>query len=329
MEDERSTANHTLVLKEGAKIVLVGRYDKTFRGGVVFEDPVRNVITSSAGDGEWYRINFVCDVKGSGFVAEGNTLVEIRKYNGQSYTFENSSTNGMVVANGALVDLRSTEAELLNLTATGGDITVSNGTVCCDNQFYSFAGWDGALRFYGDNNTWTGYPFYDFDDPWYIAASESRNSLKFKNLYFCGNPSIAFSTNVIVNALNGVGAVSNVVRVTADSRVYTSKDANSCRAFKVLDSWNFDVGDILSGGVLATDGRLDFEQGATIRLNGTGKIAKSPYSRVVAYAEGGIYGLASATLEVEEPDRWSLVAGGDGKTLLAVYKPKGMIITFH
>lgn len=329
MDDERSTANHTLVLKEGAKIVLVGRYDKTFRGGVVFEDPVRNVITSSAGDGEWYRINFVCDIKGGGFVAEGNTLVEIRKYNGQSYTFENSSTNGMVVANGALVDLRSTEAELLNLTATGGDIIVSNGTVCCDNQFYSFAGWDGALRFYGDNNTWTGYPFYDFDDPWYIAASESRNSLKFNNLYFCGNPSIAFSTNVIVNALNGVGAVSNVVRVTADSRVYTSKDANSCRAFKVLDSWNFDVGDILSGGVLATDGRLDFEQGATIRLNGTGKIAKSPYSRVVAYAEGGIYGLASATLEVEEPDRWSLVAGGDGKTLLAVYKPKGMIITFH
>ena len=325
-DDVRSTANHTLVLKEGAKIVLVGRYDKTFRGGVVFEDPVRNVITSSAGDGEWYRINFVCDVKGSGFVADGNALVEIRKYDGESYAFENTSTNGMVVANGAHLDLRSTEKELLNLSQDGGDITVSNGTVCCDNQFYSFARWDGALRFYGDNNTWTGYPFYDFDDPWDIAASGRRNSFKFKNLYFCGNPSIAFSTNVIVNSLNGVGAVSNVVRVTADSRVYTSKDANRCRAFKVLGTWSFDVADVLAGGSLATDGRLDFYSGATIRMNGTGKPTDGDLSRVVAYAEGGIYGLDSAVLEVDEYSRWRLSAGSDGKTLIATYLPNGMAI---
>ena len=232
----------------------------------------------------------------------------------------------MVVANGAHLDLRSTEKELLNLSQDGGDITVSNGTVCIDNNFYDFAGWDGAVRFHGDDNTWTGYPFYDFDDPWSIAASESRNSFKFKNLYFCGNPSIAFSTNVIVNALNGVGAVSNVVRVTADSRVYTSKDANSCRVFKVLDTWSFDVADVLAGGALATDGRLEFNSGATIRMNGTDKPTDGNLSRVVAYAEGGIYGLDSAVLEVDEYSRWRLSAGSDGKTLIATYLPNGMAI---
>lgn len=328
---EKASSYHVLVLKKGARIELIGGYEKIFRGGVVFEDPVRNVITSSATGDSRYGIHFHCDVKGSGFAAQGKTLVEIRKYdNVSSHQPNNTSTNGMVVSDGALVDLNSNMSDLLNLSATGGDIIVSNGTVCSGNTHYNFAGWDGAVRFYGDKCTWTGYPFYDYENPSYIVSSASgrRNSLKFNNLYFCGNPSIAFSTNVVVNTLNGVGAVSNVVRVSGSS-VYTSTADNSCRAFKVLGTWNFDVEDVLSGGVLATDGRLDFNSGAKIRLNGTGKIAKSPYSRVVAYAEGGIYGLASATLEVEEPDRWSLVAGGDGKTLLAVYKPKGMIITFH
>ena len=327
---EKASAYHALVLKKGAKIELIGGNEKIFRGGVVFEDPVRNVITSSATGDNRFGVNFVSAVKGGGFVAEGNVLVELRKYNGSSYKFDNTSTNGMVVANGALVDLRSTEKALLNLGATGGDVVVSNGTVCSENTFYDFAGWNGAVRFYGDKCTWTGYPFYDYENPSYIPLSTSgkRNSLKFKNLYFCGNPSIAFSTNVVVNTLNGVGAVSNVVRVSGSS-VYTSTADNSCRAFKVLGTWSFDVADILSGGALATDGRLDFASGAKIRLNGTGNIKKSPYSRVVAYADGGIYGLDSATFEVEEPDRWSLAAGGDGKTLLMVYKPKGMVVTFR
>lgn len=326
--DVDSTAYHTLVLKEGAKIRLVGGGDKTFRGGVVFEDPVRNIITANPVDEGRYRINFVCDVKGSGFVAEGDAIVEIRKYNGASYAFSNTSSNGMVVADGALVDLRSNEKDLLNLTATGGDIVVSNGTLCSDNTFYDFAGWNGAVRFCGDSSTWTSHPFYDYDSPWSIAASANRNSIKFNNLHFCGNPAVAFSTDVIVNTLNGLGAVSNTVDVS-DSRVYTSPRGDKCRRFKVLGEWNFDVADAMAGGVLATDGRIDFESGAKIRLCGAGKIRNAPYSFVVAYAESGIFGLDVSVLEVEDPERWSLVVGADGKTLLAQYTPKGTVVTIR
>lgn len=327
---EKASAYHALVLKKGAKIELIGGNEKMFRGGVVFEDPVRNVITSNASGDSRYGIHFHCDVKGSGFAAHGKTLVEIRKYDGySSHQPYNTSTNGMVVADGALVDLKCNERGLLNLSATGGDIIVSNGTVCCGNTFYNFAEWDGAVQFSGSHCTWAGPRYYNYDSPASTAPSgDSRNSMRFKNLRFCGNPSIAFCTNVVVGTLSGVGAVSNTVSVSGSS-VYGSWAGDKCGAFKVLTAWNFDVEDVLSGGALATDGRLDFNSGARIRLSGTGKIAKSPYSRVVAYAEGGIYGLASATLEVEEPDRWSLVVGGDGKTLLAVYKPKGMIITFR
>lgn len=327
---EKASAYHALVLKKGAKIELIGGNEKIFRGGVLFEDPVHNVITSSTTGDSRYGINFHCDVKGSGFTAEGKTLVELRKYdNVESHKPSNTSTNGMVVADGALVDLRSNNRDLLNLTAKGGDIIVSNGTVCCGNTFYDFAGWDGAVQFSGSRCTWTGPRYYNYDSPGSTSQNAAnRNSMKFKNLRFCGNPSIAFCTNVVVGTLSGVGAVSNTVSVSGSS-VYGSWAGDKCGAFKVLTAWNFDVEDVLSGGALATDGRLDFASGAKIRLNGTGNIKKSPYSRVVAYADGGIYGLDSATFEVEEPDRWSLAAGGDGKTLLMVYKPKGMVVTFR
>ena len=325
--ENRSTAYHALVLRKGAKINLYGGYDKVFAGPVTFEDPDRNVITSTSSDGR-YQINFRGGIYGSGFSVQGKVKVEMLKTN--SSKFPNDSTNGMVVAGGAFIDLRSNTGALLNVTETGGDIVVSNGTVCSGNSYYSFEKLN-AITFAG-NCTWAGYPFFNYDSPWSssVAPGSSRTAVKFTNLYFTGNPTVAFSTNVVTVTLHGLGSVSNEVDVAgAGSNSYGGGTATKCDNFKIRTAWTFDVDDVLAGGCLAASGRIDFDSGATIRMEGTSKPTDGNFSRVVAYAEGGINGLASATLEVSAGSRWRLVAGADGKTLVAVYVPRGLLLTVH
>ena len=142
-----------------------------------------------------------------------------------------------------------------------------------------------------------------------MAGKDSRTATKFSNLYFVGNPDVAFSTNVVANTLHGLGSVSNEVDVAgAGADSYENGTATKCDNFKIRTAWTFDVDDVLAGGCLAASGRIDFNSGATIRMEGTSKPTDGNFSRVVAYAEGGINGLASATLEVSQGSRWRLVA---------------------
>ena len=136
---------------------------------------------------------------------------------------------------------------------------------------------------------------------------------------------------MVTGTLHGLGCVSNEVDVAGEAgrESYENGSATKCDNFKIRTAWTFDVDDVLAGGCLSASGSIDFDSGATIRMTGAGKPTDGNPSRVVAYAEGGINGLDSATLEVEDPSRWRLVAGADGKTLRAVYMPKGMIISFR
>ena len=83
---------------------------------------------------------------------------------------------------------------------------------------------------------------------------------------------------------------------------------------------------MLSGGCLASSGRIDFDSGAVIRLSGCRRLGGASRSFLVAYAEGGIDGLDSVSFEVDDPELWRLVPGVDGKTLYAVYTPKGTVV---
>ena len=341
--DAECTATHGLVLRKGAKIELVGGGGKYFQGPITFEDPVRNIITSRAPAGSRYSITFYGnsstvvggssagnELRGSGFKVEGNTMVQVYHPGSGSFPIRNLMTNGMAVANGGVFDIYGRGLDIVrafNLSSDGGDIEVSGGTVAIDNHCYEFAKWGNVLRFSGENCVWAGYPFYNYgSESTSVAASGNRNSHMFKTLDFADNPSIAFSTNVVVLTLNGVGSVSNTVD---KSKVYGYTGSGvKCCAFKVHTAWNLDVADVRAGSVLATDGRLDFSSGVKIRLTGTGKVAK-PYSRVIAYAEQGINWGGTKTFEVEDSGNWRLSVGDDGKTILATYLAPGLCITFH
>lgn len=343
--DADYTVTHGLVLRKGAKIELVGGGNKYFQGPITFEDPVHNIITSRAPSDSPYSITFYGnknavaegtttgnELRGSGFKAEGAVRVQVYHPNqSTSWRFTNTATNGMVVANGAVFDIAGRGRDVVNpfnLGSDSGDIEVSNGTVAIHNCLYAFAKWSKVLRFSGKNCTWAGWPFYNYENVSTTHASSSyRNCLMFNTLEFKDNPSIAFSTNVVVLTLNGAGSVSNTVDMSRFSG-YTGTGVKCC-AFKVHTAWNMDVSDVLAGAVLATDGQLDFSSGVTIRLNGTGKIRREPHSRVVAYAEGGITWGGTKTFEVEDSKRWKLVEGADGKTLCAVYQPIGTAIVFR
>ena len=343
--DAECTVTHGLVLRKGAKIELVGGGGKYFRGPITFEDPVRNIITSRASSGSRYSITFYGnnstvvggssagnEIRGSGFRVEGNTMVQVYHPGSGTFPIRNLTTNGMVVANGGVFDISGRGLDIVrafNLNSDGGDIEVSGGIVAIDNHCYEFAKWGKVLRFSGENCVWAGYPFYNYGSASTTVPSSTsgnRNSHMFKTLDFADNPSIAFSTNVVVLTLNGAGSVSNTVDKTKFYG-YTGSGVKCC-AFKVHTAWNLDVADVQSGAVLATDGKLDFSSGVTISLTGTGKIAK-PYERVIAYAEQGISWGGTKTFEVEDSESWGLSVGDDGKTLLAVYKPKGMYLIFH
>ena len=345
-KDAECTATHGLVLRKGAKIELVGGGGKYFQGPITFEDPMRNIITSRASAASPYSITFYGntgtvvggsnagnEIRGSGFKATGNTVVQVYHPSSGTFRIWNLTTNGMVVANGAVYDIagRGLDAvRALKLGSNGGDIEVAGGTVAIDNHYYEFATWSKVLRFSGEGCTWAGHPFYNYDSSSTGAAASgsSRNCLMFNKLDFNDNPSIAFSTNVVVWTLNGAGSVSNTVDKTRFSSYSYTGSGVKCCAFKVRTAWNIDVADVQSGAVLATDGRLDFSSGVTIRLTGTGKVAK-PYERVIAYAEQGISWGGTKTFEVEDSENWGLSVGDDGKTLLAVYKPKGMYLIFR
>ena len=119
----------------------------------------------------------------------------------------------MVVANGAVFDVEGRGRDVVepfNLGNASGDMEVSGGTVSIHNCLYAFAKWGKVLRFSGKNCTWAGYPFYNYENVSDShAASEYRNSLMFNKLEFKDDPSIAFSTNVVVLTLNGAESVSS------------------------------------------------------------------------------------------------------------------------
>jgi hypothetical protein len=138
-----ATAYHNVVLKKGANIKLQGGNDKVFYGSVTFEDPERNIISSTSPD-ERYRINLRGRILGSGFSARGKVAVELRDVSTVT-AFANATTNGVEIQNGAFVDLRSTGTALLNVTETGGDISVSNGTLCAGYTFTVSKSWERFL----------------------------------------------------------------------------------------------------------------------------------------------------------------------------------------
>ena len=322
--ESRATAYHDLVLKKGASIKLQGGNDKVFYGSVTFEDPERNVITSTSTD-ERYRINLRGSILGSGFSARGKVKVELRKVS--NVAMSNTSTNGMEISDGAFVDLRSTGAVLLNVTENGGDIALSNGTLCSGYTYYSFEKLR-AVSFAG-NCTWAGYAYFNYDSPGSVASGGggNRTATKFSNLYFTGNPAVAFSTNVVTGTLHGLGSVSNTVDVAgAGTDSYGNGTSTKCDNFKIQSSWTFALDDVLSGGCLASSGRIDFDSGAVIRLSGCRRLGGVSRSFLVAYAEGGINGLDSVSFEVDDPKLWRLVPGVDGRTLHAVYTPKGTVL---
>ena len=319
-----ATAYHNVVLKKGANIKLQGGNDKVFYGSVTFEDPKRNIISSTSPD-ERYRINLRGRILGSGFSARGNVAVELRDVSTVT-AFANATTNGVEIQDGAFVDLRSTGTALLNVTETGGDISVSNGTLCAGYTFYSFEKL-GAVSFAG-NCTWAVYAYFNYDSPGSVVSGDSnRTATKFSNLHFIENPTVAFSTNVVTGALHGLGSVSNTVDV-ADARKYSYEKgtATRCDNFKIQSSWTFGLDDVLSGGCLASGGRIDFDSGAVIRLEGCRRLGGASRSFLVAYAEDGINGLDESALEVDDSELWRLSAGADGKTLYAVYTPKGTVM---
>jgi hypothetical protein len=251
--------------------------------------------------------------------------VELREASSAT-TFENATTNGMEISDGAFVDLRSTGTALLNVTETGGDISVSNGTLCAGYTFYSFEKL-GAVSFAG-NCTWAVYAYFNYDSPGSVVSGDSnRTATKFSNLHFIENPTVAFSTNVVTGALYGLGSVSNTVDVAdARSDSYRNGTATRCDNFKIQSTWTFSLDDVLAGGCLASGGRIDFDSGAEIRLVDCRRLGGASRSFLVAYAEGGINGLDSVSFEVDDPELWRLVPGVDGKTLYAVYTPKGTVL---
>lgn len=319
-----ATAYHNVVLKKGANIKLQGGNDKVFYGSVTFEDPKRNIISSTSPD-ERYRINLRGRILGSGFSARGKVAVEMREVSSVA-PFENATTNGMEISDGAFVDLRSTGKKLLNVTGNGGDIALSNGTLCSGYTDYRFENFD-AVSFAG-NCTWAVYAYFNYNSPGSLASGgANRTATKFSNLYFTDNPTVAFSTNVVTGTLHGLGSVSNTVDVAgARSGSYENGTSTKCDNFKIQSSWTFSLDDVLSGGCLASGGRIDFDSGAVIRLEGCRRIGGASRSFLVAYAEDGINGLDEAALEVDDPELWRLSAGADGKTLYAVYTPKGTVM---
>lgn len=319
-----ATAYHNVVLKKGANIKLQGGNDKVFYGSVTFEDPKRNIISSTSPD-ERYRINLRGRILGSGFSARGKVAVELRDVPTVT-AFANATTNGMEISNGAFVDLRSTGTALLNVTETGGDISVSNGTLCAGYTFYSFEKL-GAVSFAG-NCTWAVYAYFNYDSPdRVVSGGSNRTATKFSNLHFTDNPTVAFSTNVVTGTLHGLGSVSNTVDVAgARSGSYENGTSTKCDNFKIQSSWTFALDDVLSGGCLASSGRIDFDSGAEIRLVDCRRLGGASRSFLVAYAEGGINGLDSVSFEVDDPKLWRLVPGVDGKTLYAIYTPKGTVL---
>ena len=305
-------AQYRLVMSPGARIQLNGQREKHWQGPVVLEDPGKNAITCIGSTP--YSIEFNGDISGGGLIVGENVDVTVNPGNNN----RNTSTNGFTVLENGRLILRP---EYRSANKDGGDIVISNGFFVCasEGSDYTLPG----VRFAG-TSTMTGRFAYNYDSPSKVSSDASRrNCIRLPALTLDDGPSVAFSTNVVTDRLVGLGSVSNRID---SSRVEEKYAGTHCAALKVISTWTFDAADVVKGHALLTDGRLDFGSGMVVRLTGSGvrpALGRSK-SFVVARADGGVNWLGSKTLEVEEPERWKLELGSDGKTVVATYLPRGL-----
>ena len=97
----------------------------------------------------------------------------------------------------------------------------------------------------------------------------------------------------------------------------------------VKERWSLGYDDVASGRSLAVDGELAFGAGATVSFDDGGARPHGggrPVAMPLVTAKDGITGAPTFSCEATN---WKMQASADGKSLLVVYYPRGIVISFR
>ena len=114
---------------------------------------------------------------------------------------------------------------------------------------------------------------------------------------------------LFIKTLEGVGTVTN-------------------GSLTVKEGWTLGYDDVASGSGLAVDGALAFGDGATVAFDDGGvkpTHGNNPVAVPLATATGGVTGDPAFSCGTRN---WKMVHSGDGKSLLAMFYPQGLVILF-
>ena len=137
-----------------------------------------------------------------------------------------------------------------------------------------------------------------------------------------------FSTNVAVSAFLGLPQIQPYPADTSATPVqpYLAVSTGPDQ-FLIAKTWTIDTADVVAGDCLAfLDGEIKFSAGIKINITGVGNRRAGARRYKIAEA-AAITFAGSKTVTIEDSLRWKFVVGDDGKSLYLDYIPYGTGIT--
>ena len=93
--------------------------------------------------------------------------------------------------------------------------------------------------------------------------------------------------------------------------------------FEIVDSWTVSMADVAANCTMSVGGELWFGDDAVLAVaNPRAHKVSTPESFTIVTAEGGIEGMPS----LDAPVNFSLDKSADGKSLVLVQRPAGMLV---
>ena len=278
--------------------------------GEICLDTTGRINIESADASKYPYLQFAGKITGGGLSVDKNVRLILRELKSGTYPAVSTFTNGIVLAEGADLSLRTAN----NSTHDLGDFVFTNASFAVKpGRTYELPAFRcaGDCRFQGVMG--------NQGDP---GTRDHRHY--FPTLQFYQHSSGAFSSNVAVSAFIGLPQVKPYPADTGAKIWPYQTVSTGPEQFLIDKTWDIDVADVVAGDKFLFDGELAFSSGVTINVRGTTP-ARGPVKRFKIADAGKITFKGAKTVNVES-ERWSLEVGEDGRSLYLTYDPPGFML---